>query len=531
MTSLDDRPPPIVHGAAYISQPPPPESSFAQDPVRPALTHSHARRSHRKHKRRAASEEPPSTPAWTESSGPSPYVAAGRAGGTPFAFQSPHLAPDDSISAAPAPQPMYASFAMPQAGPYPPPPPPPVEQHDRTRGMGGPWPSVQDNAGVGAMGMGMGGWTSVQQPQQQQEGWTSGQWDEQAMMWSPGSASYSSGHSGFVPSPGPGQGAQPALLATPVPYPGTPSPNPNPNPYGHNTHEHRHGHGHHHQQHHSMSSYPTPPPSNDHGLGHGLQQSYFPTSYPPAAQLGPPALAPPPPYQGSSRSGKTQKKLDTIIRSPGDFKDVAHRRFFDRPGSWRPDFRMPRSGLEAVFKKKGKTFSIAIQERHPSELSPKLRYTPFSTAPVHYDMRHPPLPTPHQTHFSFSSLHNRPPTPYDLAGFATEPPLPLMRLYHPRLPWYVDVVAQDPVGVTLREVFEGIWEVMSRQVRESDYWNSEVEDEERAKIDRAYAIRCTIDPTARQGGVRKVDFLMRECIFLGLSKGREGMYEMRTRKI
>ena len=33
-------------------------------------------------------------------------------------------------------------------------------------------------------------------------------------------------------------------------------------------------------------------------------------------------------------------------------------RFFDRPGSWRPDFRMPRSGLEAVFKKKGKTFSI-----------------------------------------------------------------------------------------------------------------------------------------------------------------------------
>ncbi|KZV74307.1 hypothetical protein PENSPDRAFT_573240 [Peniophora sp. CONT] len=108
-----------------------------------------------------------------------------------------------------------------------------------------------------------------------------------------------------------------------------------------------------------------------------------------------------------------------------------------------------------------------------------------------------------------------------------------MRLYHPRLPWYIDVVAQDPVGVTLREVFEGVWEVMSKQVREADYWNSEVEDEERDKINRAFELRCVLptDPAARTGGVRKVDFLMRECIFLGLSKGREGMYEMRTRKI
>ena len=43
--------------------------------------------------------------------------------------------------------------------------------------------------------------------------------------------------------------------------------------------------------------------------------------------------------------------------------------------------------------------------------------------------------------------------------------------------------------------------------------------------------RCGNNPAARQSGVWKVDFLMRECIFLGLSKGREGMYEMRTRKI
>ena len=131
----------------------------------------------------------------------------------------------------------------------------------------------------------------------------------------------------------------------------------------------------------------------------------------------------------------------------------------------------------------------AIQERHPSQLSNKLRYTTFSPAPVEWDLRYPPLPTPGQRHFLFSSLHNRGPTPYDLAGFATEPPLPLMRLYHPRLPWYIDIVAQDPVGVTLKEVFDGIWETMSKQVREADYWNSEVEDEERAKINRAFETR------------------------------------------
>ncbi|KZV74308.1 hypothetical protein PENSPDRAFT_215845 [Peniophora sp. CONT] len=306
MTSLDDRPPPIVPGAAYI---PPPE------PVRPNLTHGppSTRRSRHKHKRRAVSEEPPSTPSWTNTTpSQSPY-AAGPAGGTPFAFQSPHLAPDDSISAAPAPQPMYASFAVPHAGPYPPPPPPP-EHQDRTRGMpSGPWPSVGQDT-----------WPSVQDNNNGMGGWQqSGNWDEQGMRWSPGSASYSSGQSGFMPSPQ--ANAQPALLATPVPYPGTPSPNPNPNPY-----PHHHGHGH--QQHASMSSYPTPPPSN----GHGMHQSYFPTNYPPAAQLGPPPqqlqqqqfqAQPPPPYHGSSRStGKTQRKLDTIIRSPGDFKDVAHRR-------------------------------------------------------------------------------------------------------------------------------------------------------------------------------------------------------------
>jgi hypothetical protein len=31
--------------------------------------------------------------------------------------------------------------------------------------------------------------------------------------------------------------------------------------------------------------------------------------------------------------------------------------------------------------------------------------------------------------------------------------------------------------------------------------------------------------------VKKVDFLMRDCIFVGLSRGRDGTWEIKTRKV
>ncbi|KAI0027236.1 hypothetical protein K488DRAFT_62149, partial [Vararia minispora EC-137] len=119
----------------------------------------------------------------------------------------------------------------------------------------------------------------------------------------------------------------------------------------------------------------------------------------------------------------------------------------------------------------------------------------------------------------------------DLSSFATEPPVPLMRLYHPRLPWYIDVVASYPVGATLQDVFSALWRFLHARIQRSDFYNSAVTEEERAKIAGAFHARCGEDRAGVAQGVRRVDFLMRECMFLGLSKGRDGMWEMRTRKI
>jgi hypothetical protein len=108
--------------------------------------------------------------------------------------------------------------------------------------------------------------------------------------------------------------------------------------------------------------------------------------------------------------------------------------------------------------------------------------------------------------------------------------VPFMRLYHPRLPWYIDVVATDPVGVTLQNCFDKLYKFLHARIHNSDFYNNDVSEEEREKIANSFRMRCGSDEKEFRKGIRKVDFLMRDCIFLGLSKGREGMWEMRTRK-
>jgi hypothetical protein len=147
---------------------------------------------------------------------------------------------------------------------------------------------------------------------------------------------------------------------------------------------------------------------------------------------------------------------------------------------------------------------------------------------VFYDMRLAP-------HGAANALHfrdlRRPVTRYDLQAFATEPPMPLMRLYHARLPWYIDVVATDPVGATLQDVFDTLWRFLHARIHRSDFYNNDVGEDERSKIARSFRARCGADESEIARGVRRVDFLMRDCTFLGLAKGRDGMFEMKTRKL
>ena len=129
----------------------------------------------------------------------------------------------------------------------------------------------------------------------------------------------------------------------------------------------------------------------------------------------------------------------------------------------------------------------------------------------------------------FRALKDQQMTSWDMMRFVCEPPLQHMRLYHAHLPWYIDVEAQNPAGVTLYDLFAAIHMCMMTQIENADYYNVEMSSEARAQVADAWAARCRTEEERRQG-IRRVDYLMGRCIMEGIQKGKDGMWEIRTRK-
>jgi hypothetical protein len=168
--------------------------------------------------------------------------------------------------------------------------------------------------------------------------------------------------------------------------------------------------------------------------------------------------------------------------------------------------------------------SHSLDYTHPRpQLHRFIRYT-FNDTPVTYDLRLYPLT------LSFREVP-RNIVPSDLTRFACEPPLPYMRLYHQRLPWYIDVHASNPTGVNLGDLLMSIWTTLRWQIQKSDFWNDELSDADRDKVTRAWSTRCHGDIMEQRAGLRRVDFLRRHVLFEGLVKGRNGMWEMKTKKV
>jgi uncharacterized protein DUF6699 len=125
----------------------------------------------------------------------------------------------------------------------------------------------------------------------------------------------------------------------------------------------------------------------------------------------------------------------------------------------------------------------------------------------------------------------RPVTGYDLTRFTTEPPTPYMKLLHERLPWYIEVRASNAVGVTFHDLFVQLQTVLSSRIKHSDFYNNYITQEERDKISRACKERCQYNQGEMGQGVKKVDYLMRDCVFIGLVRCREGRWEIKTKKV
>lgn len=208
----------------------------------------------------------------------------------------------------------------------------------------------------------------------------------------------------------------------------------------------------------------------------------------------------------------------------------------DRPHEWRRDFST-KSGLSWLVPRSQNSFSRSgaypnLKEMIKSDCSntdfPRpylhsfIRYS-HNHSPVILDLRFPPR------NLVFRDVP-RPIISSDLSRFASEPPVPYMCLYHSRLPWYIDVHASNATGVTLFDLFECIWACLRKQVRESDFWNEDLDDADRDKIDWAWRERVGNDQREIEKGVRRVDYLRRCCILEGLVRGKHGMWEMKLKK-
>ncbi|KAG5349165.1 hypothetical protein C0989_005487 [Termitomyces sp. Mn162] len=156
-------------------------------------------------------------------------------------------------------------------------------------------------------------------------------------------------------------------------------------------------------------------------------------------------------------------------------------------------------------------------------IHPILHYNP-QFPPVIYELSSNPDP---QT-LSFPIL-GRVYNHIDFAQLATIPPVDHMRLFHPLLPWYIDVYRTMDNGVTVQDVIMHVYMGLQTQINARDYFNEELGSGTRERIATAYARRTQGNGQERGNGIRKLDYLEEKNIFVGLVRARDGMWEMKTR--
>lgn len=118
----------------------------------------------------------------------------------------------------------------------------------------------------------------------------------------------------------------------------------------------------------------------------------------------------------------------------------------------------------------------------------------------------------------------------DLAQLAAYPPAPMLRLYHPRFPWYVDIHQSHPSGVTVFDVIVQLSLQMQTPIRNRHYYNEALDAVDRAALGKRYKERTKGRPAEGQRGVLQVDFLGEKFVLEGLVRGRQGMWEIKTRR-
>ncbi|KAF8805020.1 hypothetical protein BYT27DRAFT_7225080 [Phlegmacium glaucopus] len=197
-----------------------------------------------------------------------------------------------------------------------------------------------------------------------------------------------------------------------------------------------------------------------------------------------------------------------------------------RPLDWRPDFDA-RAGLASYIPRVGKVRSDVQEYTDPIRriLHPLLLHTP-NQPPVYHDLRDHPLAFEYIEFRNLQRDHND----IDFAQLVLQPSCPFIRLFHPRLPWYIDIHQSHPNGVTVYDVFTQMNQQLHIPIQGKHYWTEDLGESDRTLISAAFQARCKGDPGQITTGVLRVDFLGKKPIFEGLVRSSKGLWEIKTTK-
>ncbi|KAF9468223.1 hypothetical protein BDZ94DRAFT_852532 [Collybia nuda] len=193
-----------------------------------------------------------------------------------------------------------------------------------------------------------------------------------------------------------------------------------------------------------------------------------------------------------------------------------------RPLEWRPDYSPRRtSGLKRGISR----MRTAINSRGSCyDLNPLILYDP-DAYPIYYDLRH----EPEVIDIMFLNLR-RESNQLDLFQLATMPPVHEMCLWHPRLPWYVHIEASQPNGITLADIFTQMYDQLHEGITSNHYYNVLLTSTDREEISIAFAQRTHGFPVLQHKGIMRIDFLRSDIICVGLSKSKDGMWKIKTKR-
>lgn len=164
-------------------------------------------------------------------------------------------------------------------------------------------------------------------------------------------------------------------------------------------------------------------------------------------------------------------------------------------------------------------YNLEFVDSAKLDLHPSLRYNRSRPLTI-YDLRREPLT------LLFREL-DRPPFADDMDHSVTHPPTKYMRIYHSRLPWYIDIRANGAQYISLADFFQQLFAALNSSVSKYDYYNNELDDEDRDVLRRTYLERCRTQGDRMQG-VKHVDFLRGKFEWLGLAPGKNGMWRLKS---